>query len=351
MKILIAEDDRATHRLLERLLKKWGYDVISAYDGLEAWEKLQEDNPPHLLLLDRIMPGLDGDEICRRVRESGNPNPAHVIYLTVKDTKDDVVFGLEEGAHDYITKPFHENELKARVDVGSRLVELQLQLNENISELRKKEDELTKSLSEKEVLLREIHHRVKNNLNIIISLISLEESNPGKSAMEILGELKNRIHSIYSVHEKLFMQDQFINLNFKDYIDDLLVNIIDSFDAKAVYVRYSLEIEEINLEVETVVPLGLIVTELVTNSLKYAFPEDGKGTVKVTCRTENDHFLMTVEDDGVSLPATVDIDTAATLGLRLVKSLTDQLQGNLVIDRKNGTKYIFTLPLRKKEGL
>jgi two-component sensor histidine kinase len=351
MKILIAEDDRATHRLLERLLKKWGYDVISAYDGLEAWEKLQEDNPPHLLLLDRIMPGLDGDELCRRVRESGSPNPAHVIYLTVKDTKDDVVFGLEEGAHDYITKPFHENELKARVDVGSRLVELQIQLNENISELRKKEDELTKSLSDKEILIREVHHRVKNNLNIIISLISLEESNPGKSAMEILSELKNRIHSIYSVHEKLFMQDQFINLNFKDYIDDLLVNIIDSFDAKAVYVRYSLEIEEINLEVETVVPLGLIVTELVTNSLKYAFPEDGKGTITVTCRTENDHFLMTVEDDGVSLPAAVDIDNAATLGLRLVKSLTDQLQGNLEIVRENGTKYVFTLPLRKKEGL
>lgn len=334
-RILVAEDDRATHRLLQSLLSKWGYEVISAFDGYEALDKLKEDNPPHLLLLDRIMPGLDGDEVCRRIREAGKPTPAHVIYLTVKDSKEDVVDGLDEGANDYITKPFHEKELRARVDVGRRLVELQLQLQ--------------KSVEEKEMLLREVHHRVKNNLNIILSLIGLEESNPGKSAQEVLSELKHRIHSIYGVHEKLFAQDQFTNVNFRDYLDDLIVNIFNSFDSEAAGIRCSLDIEGLELDVAMVVPLGLIVTELVTNSLKYAFPENRGGNISVGLRKEGGEILLQVGDNGISLPQEIDFARAATLGLRLVRSLAEQLQGEMSISRDGGTLFTFRFSYDKQE--
>lgn len=350
MRILVAEDDRGTHRMLQSLLTKWGYEVVSAYDGYEALEILRGEDPPNLLLLDRIMPGIDGDEVCKQVRQSEDHRVVHVIYLTVKDTKDDVVFGLEEGAHDYITKPFHENELKARVDVGSRMVELQLELSQNIELLRKKERELKKSLDEKEVLLREVHHRVKNNLNIIISLIGLEENNPGKTGAEVLAELKNRVHSIYSVHEKLFTQDQFINLNIREYLDDLVGNLFDTFFSKAAGINYVLEMNDVELPVEMVVPIGLIITEVATNSLKYAFEDGEEGTIRISLSAGSDAVYMKISDNGKKAVGEIQLDSAETLGLRLVKALTDQLHGEVEVTQEEGVGFSFTFPLGEKKA-
>jgi phosphoserine phosphatase RsbU/P len=130
MKILIAEDNVTTRRILETILVKWNYDVISACDGNDAWEKLQVDDPPKLIILDWMMPGINGVEICRRLRRTDPVDPMYIILLTARDEKNDIVEGLGAGADDYISKPFDTEELRARIDVGRRVVDLQTALLE-----------------------------------------------------------------------------------------------------------------------------------------------------------------------------------------------------------------------------
>lgn len=137
MKILIAEDDITSRTILENVLVKWGYEVIATKDGEEAWRKLQESDTASLLVLDWMMPKMDGLEVCRRVRQMEKPDghPFYIILLTGRNTKEDIVTGLQAGANDYITKPFDKDELKARIAVGQRVIELQTELARHIKEL------------------------------------------------------------------------------------------------------------------------------------------------------------------------------------------------------------------------
>lgn len=141
MRVLIAEDDPDTRPLLQALLTKWGYEVVATADGTAALAELEGDDAPQLAILDVMMPGLDGIEVCRRVRQRPNPVPTYVMLLTAKTGKDTVVEGLQAGADDYITKPFDTNELRARVQVGTRILKLQQELARRINEL---EDALAK---------------------------------------------------------------------------------------------------------------------------------------------------------------------------------------------------------------
>jgi DNA-binding response OmpR family regulator len=135
MRVLIAEDDRETGRLLKALLDKWGYEVIVARDGAEAWQELQAEGAPRLAILDVMMPYMSGIELCRKVRGMPSCASLYLILLTAKTSRDDVLAGLSAGADDYITKPFDLQELRARVQVGERIVELQESLASRVREL------------------------------------------------------------------------------------------------------------------------------------------------------------------------------------------------------------------------
>jgi len=136
MRILIAEDEATSRRLLEILLRKWGHDVVVTRHGREAWEAFQADDPPPMAILDWMMPGLDGVEICRRIRRMTSAPPVYLILLTARGQKEDTVLGLEAGANDYITKPFDPAELRARIEVGRRVVELQSALAGRVRDLQ-----------------------------------------------------------------------------------------------------------------------------------------------------------------------------------------------------------------------
>ena len=136
MRILIAEDDPTSRCILEATLTKWEYDVVATRDGIEAWDVLKADDSPRLAILDWMMPEIDGVEVCRRVRERGSPSPPYLILLTALSQKQALVAGLEAGANDYITKPFDPAELRARVRVGERMVELQSALTNRVAELQ-----------------------------------------------------------------------------------------------------------------------------------------------------------------------------------------------------------------------
>jgi len=135
MRLLIAEDENTSRLMLEAILKKWGYEVISTVDGFEAWETLRQDDPPQLAILDWMMPGMDGVEVCRQVRARSELQHLYLIILTSRDTPDDIAEALHAGADDFITKPFDRRELQARIQVGRRVVELQSALAQRVREL------------------------------------------------------------------------------------------------------------------------------------------------------------------------------------------------------------------------
>lgn len=135
MKVLIADDDPVSRRLLEASLEKWGYDASAVVDGTSAWEAMQDPHPPQLLILDWLMPHIDGLELCRRARNLKSLRTCYIILLTSRATKSDIVKGLESGADDYITKPFDPGELRARVHVGKRVIDLQTALAERLRHL------------------------------------------------------------------------------------------------------------------------------------------------------------------------------------------------------------------------
>ncbi len=136
MKVLIAEDDVTTRRMLEILLSKWGYEIELTGNGKEAWHALQATDPPQMAIFDWMMPEMNGVELCRKIRESITPSLTYIILLTVKDRKEDIVSGLDAGANDYVIKPFEQEELRARLRVGKRVVELQSVLADRVKELQ-----------------------------------------------------------------------------------------------------------------------------------------------------------------------------------------------------------------------
>jgi sigma-B regulation protein RsbU (phosphoserine phosphatase) len=135
MRVLIAEDDRATARLLAGLIESWGYEVVAAYDGKAALEHFEAEATPQLVLLDWMLPGADGPEVCRRIRELWGNSAIYIILLTSKSARTDVIAGLEAGADEYLVKPFDAEELRARLNAGARIVDLQQRLTDQVREL------------------------------------------------------------------------------------------------------------------------------------------------------------------------------------------------------------------------
>jgi len=135
MKVLVAEDDAVSRRLLEVLLQRWGYEVVTCNDGQHAWQELQEADPPRLLVLDWMMPGIDGLELCRRLRRQHDEDYFYIVILTAREELADIVTGLDAGADDYITKPFDQSELRSRLRAGERILRLKDELAGKVREL------------------------------------------------------------------------------------------------------------------------------------------------------------------------------------------------------------------------
>ncbi len=156
MRVLIAEDDLTSRGVLRRILTKWGYEVLVTKDGEEAWAEFQREGSFPLLVLDWMMPGLDGVELCRRIRAHASPRPPYIILLTARGGKEDIVTGLDAGANDYVGKPFDPAELRARVEVGRRFVELNQQLldTQRTLELQARTDPLTGTMNRRAILER-----------------------------------------------------------------------------------------------------------------------------------------------------------------------------------------------------
>jgi PAS domain S-box-containing protein len=214
----------------------------------------------------------------------------------------------------------------------------------DITERKTAEEKLKASLVEKELLLKEIHHRVKNNLQVVSSLLSLQsQSVTDKQTLDILQESQNRIRSMAMIHEKLYRSEDIAKINFTEYIRSLSANLIRSYEAVSGGVRLDLNVEDINLGLDAAIPCGLIINELVSNSLKHAFPagcKSCKGEINIQfLRIDDNKFMLSVSDNGIGISKDKDFRQTESLGLQLVRILTDQLGGTIELSRRFGTEF------------
>jgi two-component sensor histidine kinase len=199
---------------------------------------------------------------------------------------------------------------------------------------------IKQTLKEKDLLLKEIHHRVKNNLQIVSSLLSLKTKNlKDRESIEAIDECKERIHAIALIHQKLYLDKSFAKINMQDYLDDLLKQIGKSLNKEMDDIKILLKTNEIVLNIDTVVPLGLIVSELITNAFKYAFADIKEGKLKVEIsEIEDDNFQLLVKDNGHGMQEGFNFLESKTLGVEIVQALTEQLEGELSYKSgENGT--------------
>ncbi|MBI5409628.1 MAG: HAMP domain-containing protein [Nitrospirae bacterium] len=231
------------------------------------------------------------------------------------------------------------------VSSADELGMLTAEFNRMSRAISEREEMLTASLEEKEVLLKEIHHRVKNNMQVISSLLSLQSGQVGdKRYAEILNESRNRIRSMALVHEKLYRSPDLASIDFNDYIKSLSSTLLSFYDRHG-SISLKTDAADVNLAVDTAIPCGLIITELVSNCLKHAFPDGRSGEVLVSFKktAENDRgneYELIIRDNGVGIPEDLDIRKTNSLGLQLVTSLVEhQLQGRLELARSAGTGF------------
>jgi PAS domain S-box-containing protein len=214
----------------------------------------------------------------------------------------------------------------------------------DVTERKLVEDQLRSSLFEKEAMLKEIHHRVKNNLQVISSLLSLQAARvTHPAATDVLAESQNRVRAMALVHETLYRSDDLARVDLSRYLGELCGYLFRSYGVDSARVRLELNVEPVTVSLDKTIPCGLLVNEIVSNSLKYAFPGTRSGTVTVGASTRPDgHLTLTLADDGVGLPAEVVVGSVSSLGLKLVSILTEQIGGQLTVERFPGTRFVIT---------
>jgi PAS domain S-box-containing protein len=224
--------------------------------------------------------------------------------------------------------------------------------HKDISDRKQAEERIKASLQEKEVLLKEVHHRVKNNLYIISSLLKLQSKNfQDQKIINIFQDSQNRIGSMALIHEKLYQSQDLSSIDFSDYINNLARDILRSYGVNSHLVELEIHCVKIELSIDLAIPCGLIINELISNSLKYAFTVSRQGKISVSLdRNRENNYLLSVADDGVGFPKHLNFRKATSLGLRLVCNLTEQLDGEVELYTNNGTRFAITFPDRVKES-
>ena len=231
-----------------------------------------------------------------------------------------------------------EQRVKQRTtDLVSANEDLQIE----VAERRLAEEQVRASLAEKETLLREVHHRVKNNLQLISSLLYLQSRKVSDSqVLEMYKESQNHIHSIALVHERLYQSERLAEIDFAQYVHGLAIDLFHSYAVDPAQIKLSLDLEDTTLDIDTAIHCGLLVNELVSNAIKHAFPGKRDGEIRLGLHTDNEgHHCLTVGDNGIGLPPGLESARDESLGLQLVDTIVDQVGGKLSVGRENGTTY------------
>lgn len=391
-KILIVDDNSQNLYLLETIFKGSGFEVIVSKNGKEALESARE-TPPDIILTDILMPVMDGFELCRRWKADDLLSQIPFVFYTATYTgAQDERFALSLGAERFLIKPQRTEALlqvvndvleqrrqmkyppvepKSRNETEtirqynevlfSKLENKVKQLEQEIEnrkkvelEVQTKNQELLKSLTEKEILLQELFHRTKNTLQIICALLDLQakEFSGNHELNQFVEIIQKRIQAISLVHRMLYKAQDLSHISIKDYIYDLTHLIIKGFDTVKERIKLELEVDKLYFVLDTAIPFGLILNELMTNSLKYAFPGERAGDITISLtRIETSRLKFQYSDNGVGVPPDFDFSSQTTLGLRLIRTLAEnQMQGRVSIDCSHGISFIMEFPIALYEA-
>ena len=300
----------------ENVVDLFGYTAEAFISG-----KISYDATVHPDDLERVM-----DEVSRYSAEKGIQTFRHKPYRII----------TKEGDEKYIS----DLTTLRRNDHGE--ITHYEGILYDVSELIRKEEQIKASLKEKDALLSEIHHRVKNNMQIIISLLRLQSGKieAGRYA-DMFKEAENRIRSMALIHENLYLAGDFADIDFHRYVRSLVNSLLRSCTIDRARVKLKIGIENVSLGMDTAIPCGLLINEVISNSLKHAFPDHREGEIEVTLRPVNGReFELIISDDGIGMPLEIDFDTSDSMGLMLVRTLAvDQLDGTVDLDRDGGTAF------------
>ncbi len=212
------------------------------------------------------------------------------------------------------------------------------------------ETEIAQALKEKEVLLKEIHHRVKNNIQVISSLLNIQSQQAKDPAIkEIFRETHTKVKGIALVHEMLYQNKSLSEIDYASYLKNLTTFVFHSYNVNSHQIGLRINAENMVVSIDKAIPLSLIINELLTNALKYAFPENIKGEIIIGIQQNEDNLILTFSDNGIGLPMSVTFDKTDTLGMALLAGLTQQLDGTISVERKKGTQYTIIFPISDDE--
>lgn len=237
------------------------------------------------------------------------------------------------------TQQWREVFLSPIKDERENVIEISC-IAHDITDQKIAEENIRQSLKEKEVLLKEVHHRVKNNLQVISSILNLQSSYvKDKKSLDLLLESQNRIKSMAFVHESLYQTKDFSNINFSSYVENICSNLVHSYSNPDNPPELEMKLDNIQLNLDTAIPCGLIINELISNALKYAFRGAGKGKLLVEVKKSKDQLSIVIADNGKGLPENIDFRNTESLGLQLVVTLVEQINGKISLETKKGTKF------------
>jgi len=337
--LLYIDDDEALARLVDRGLSRLGFNVVHADSGTKGLDRLAQGGID-VVALDQYMPGLDGLETLERILAI--PNAPPVVFVTAAQDSSIAVTALKAGAADYLVKDVHGDFvplLQVAVDGALRQALVQKARDDAEAEVRASRDRFAALADEREVLLREVNHRVGNSLQIIASLLHLQaNSSTQEDVKAALTNAMGRVAAVAQVHRRLYTSHDLKSVLLNQYLDALLEDLRRSAEGNRMS-RLTLKAEPIEIDPDRAVAIGIIVNELVMNAVKYAYP-DGAGPIHVDLTAQNDVLLLSIADDGVGLNAKND-PRSTGMGQHIVAAMASKLSASLERDAAHaGTRIV-----------
>lgn len=341
LRILLVEDNLGDVRLLREMFatEPPGSFEITHLPRLGLALNHLAKGGVDIVILDLGLPDGDGMDIVRRVRKLAPEVP--VIVLTGWDDDAAVAEAMKEGVQDYLVKGQIETRALPRA-LRHAIERFRLLTRAAVANI-----ELERRVHEKDILLGEIHHRVKNSLQVVSSLLSLEAARiTDPSVIEMLQSTQNRIRSMALIHQTLYQSNDFAHVDFHAFLRSFVPTLIQSYSLHPERIELTFHVAEVRLPIDAAVPCGLIVNELTSNALKHAFPDGRSGQIVIDFSHDRDnHATLSVTDDGVGIPEDFDFDRSDTLGVQLVHVLAGQLCGVVTVRRAAPTQFVVRFPL------
>lgn len=379
VKLLTIEDEEFVRESIVAYFEDSGFDVYSAENGEEGLAVFNE-KAPDIVLTDLRMPKMSGFDVVKAIHETNPDIP--VVVVSGTGVIQDSIEAIRMGAWDYVTKPISDmavlehivnkvleraelkkaqrnyhhyleeevakrtkelnEELNRRIEIETELRDKNIKLIKSEASLREHQAQMEASLEEKTLLLKEIHHRVKNNLQVMASIINLQTSSVAEQHVkEIFLSLQARIQSMASVHEALYNSENLAKINFDSYVRNMVSSLMQIYPLAQGLVEVSYQIDQLELGIDIAVPCGLILNELLTNAMKYAFKpgESGRIDLRFYFDSDQEKYVMLIKDNGCGLSEDFDMKNNVSLGMTLVDALLTQLGADYELDRSNGTSW------------